>query len=66
MIDKSVPAPARARDGWFTSSFTNGSGACVEVRFGDGTVLVRDTKDRRPIIAVTPVGWATFVSTLSG
>jgi Domain of unknown function (DUF397) len=59
------------RDGWFTSSFTNGSGACVEVKFDDGSVLVRDTKNRRdstgsPMIAVDAAGWAAFVKSVAG
>jgi len=33
--------------GWFTSSFTNGTGSCVEVKFDHSAVLVRDTKNRR-------------------
>jgi hypothetical protein len=66
MIDKSVTAPVRDRDGWFTSSFTNGSQTCVEVKFGQGGVLVRDTKDRRPIMAVPSDGWTSFLSTVTG
>ena len=50
---------------WFTSSYSpdNGNG-CVEVAFlPDGTVGVRDTKDRtRPALAVTPTAWATFLT----
>lgn len=69
MIDKGLTAPTRDRDGWFTSSYTNGSQTCVEVKFDHGTVLVRDSKDRlvpaRPIIAVAPNAWATFLSTLT-
>jgi hypothetical protein len=50
------------REGWFTSSFTNGSGACVEVKFDGGAVLVRDTKNRGPVITVSQGGWAAFVN----
>jgi hypothetical protein len=50
---------------WFTSSFSpaNGNG-CVEVAFlRDGTVGVRDTKDRtRPALAVSPTAWTTFLA----
>jgi hypothetical protein len=69
VIDNSVSAPTPARDGWFTSSYTNGTGACVEVKFGDSIVLVRDSKDRRdtdrPILTVAPPGWSTFLNTLT-
>jgi hypothetical protein len=60
MINRTV-ALGRDPSGWFTSSFTNGSQTCVEVKFAGGAVLVRDTKDRRPTIAVASTGWAAFV-----
>lgn len=50
---------------WFTSSFSGGSGnGCVEVAFlPDGTVGVRDTKDRTlPALHVEARQWAVFVS----
>jgi hypothetical protein len=54
------------RDGWFTSSFTNASGACVEVKFGDHAVLVRDTKKRQDgMITVGPAAWTTFLNNLT-
>ncbi len=66
MINNSVSAPVREPDSWFKSSFSNGSQTCVEVKFDDGTVLVRDSKDRRdtdrPIIIVTSPGWFTFLA----
>jgi hypothetical protein len=69
MINNSVSAPSRHRNAWFTSSFSNGSQTCVEVKFGDGAVLVRDSKDRRdtdrPTITVTSPGWFTFLDTLT-
>jgi uncharacterized protein DUF397 len=50
---------------WFTSSFSpaNGNG-CLEVAFlPDGTVGLRDTKDRtRPAQRYSPAAWAAFVS----
>jgi hypothetical protein len=62
MIDKATAAP---RKGWFTSSFTNGSQTCVEVKFDPGMVLVRDTKHRPPMISVTPTGWSAFLNALA-
>jgi hypothetical protein len=62
MIDKTAAAP---REGWFTSSYTNGSQTCVEVNFDSGTVLVRDTKHRRPMILVTPASWSAFLNILT-
>jgi hypothetical protein len=47
---------------WFTSSFSNGSGACVEVRFRGERVDVRDTKDRTGgVLTVTAPQWAAFL-----
>jgi hypothetical protein len=38
--------PDLSRAAWRKSSFSNGSGACVEfARLSDGTVGVRDSKD---------------------
>jgi hypothetical protein len=50
---------------WFKSSFSPGNGnGCIEVAFlPDGTVGVRDTKDRtRPALAVSPTAWTTFLT----
>jgi len=58
-----VPAAAD-RSGWFTSSYSSGAATCVEVRFDDGDVLVRDSKDRRggqPTIGVPGPQWTAFV-----
>ncbi|HEV7646597.1 MAG TPA: DUF397 domain-containing protein [Actinophytocola sp.] len=56
-------------DGWFVSSFSNGAGACVEVKFdATGTILVRDSKDRRqgrPIIGLPSRGWAALLGDIS-
>jgi uncharacterized protein DUF397 len=50
---------------WFTSSFSpaNGNG-CVEVaHLLDGTVGVRDTKDRtRPALTLSPTAWQGFLT----
>lgn len=49
--------------GWFTSSFSNGSGTCVEVRFRDDRVDVRDTKDRGgPVLTVSADDWVAFLA----
>jgi Domain of unknown function (DUF397) len=58
-------APTREEDGWFVSSYTNGNASCVQVKFaGPGTILVRDSKDRRaasPIISLPSHGWASLL-----
>jgi hypothetical protein len=49
---------------WFTSSYSNGGGACVEVAFlGGGEVAVRDTKDQGagPVLRFTAAEWSAFV-----
>ncbi|MGC4805087.1 DUF397 domain-containing protein [Micromonospora sp. DT233] len=51
--------------GWFKSSRSANNAACVEVRFVDGSVGVRDTKDRTgPALAFDGRSWATFLSGL--
>lgn len=58
---------------WFTSSYTNGNG-CVEVRFDNDTVFIRDTKYRRnpandpalePIIALPANKWKGFLKNVT-
>jgi hypothetical protein len=49
---------------WRTSSYTNGTGQCVEVAdLPDGGRLVRDTKDggTGPMLHFTPGEWRAFV-----
>jgi hypothetical protein len=61
---------ARDEHGWFVSSFTNGNASCVQVKFAEqGTVLVRDSKDRgaaSPIINMPSIGWASLLNDISG
>jgi hypothetical protein len=50
---------------WFTSSFSGGNGnSCLEVAFlPDGSVALRDTKDRtRPAHTYSATAWATFLT----
>jgi hypothetical protein len=62
-------ASARDEDGWFVSSFTNGNAACVQVKFaGQGTILVRDSKDHRaasPIVSMPSDSWAFMLKNIS-
>lgn len=48
---------------WFKSSFSSGSGTCVEVQFRtEGQVAVRDSKHRSgPELLFTPAEWEAFV-----
>lgn len=67
MTDRNAPASSADRDGWFTSSYTNAGGSCVEVKFAGDAILVRDSKDRRadrPIMAVGTAGWRAFLDTV--
>ncbi|WP_039803371.1 DUF397 domain-containing protein [Nocardia araoensis] len=59
-----------ARTGWFTSTRSNNGNQCVEVRFDDDAVLIRDSKYRRdpanrpaeePVITVTAAEWSAFL-----
>ena len=69
MNDNRVLDSSEDGDGWFVSSFTNGGGACVEVKFaGPGTILVRDSKDRRharPIMGLPSRGWAALLQDIT-
>ncbi|MFE0021289.1 DUF397 domain-containing protein [Amycolatopsis sp. NPDC059021] len=59
----SRPSPRNRKD-WFTSSYSNATGSCVEVKLIAGGVLVRDSKDRRaepPVIALSANGWTSFL-----
>lgn len=60
-----VETASRDEDGWFVSSFTNGSGSCVQVKFaGPGSIMVRDSKDLRaapPIMSMPSEGWACML-----
>ncbi|UGT70330.1 DUF397 domain-containing protein [Nocardia gipuzkoensis] len=55
--------------GWFKSSHSNDSTACVEVGFDGSRVLVRDSKfqgspDAWPTLAFTPTQWAAFTAAI--
>jgi hypothetical protein len=54
---------------WRKSSYSTGSGGqCVETASGDGTVMIRDTKDngQGPVLRVTPADWARFTTSIKG
>lgn len=48
---------------WFKSSASTGANNCVEVRFHDQGVDVRDSKQKGvgPVLQFTPEEWAAFV-----
>jgi hypothetical protein len=51
---------------WHTSSYSYGSGNCVEVAPAPDAVLVRDSKDRDgPALAVHVIAWRAFLSTVT-
>ncbi|NNH72474.1 DUF397 domain-containing protein [Nocardia uniformis] len=57
--------------GWFKSTFSDHGNACVEVRFGDGEILIRDSKydgDEavRPIVVVSTQTWGVFLEIVTG
>lgn len=56
-------------EGWFKSSYSSDSQACVEVRFDGERVLVRDSKYRgvvgaRPILSFDQADWSSFTSAI--
>ncbi|MEU7907743.1 DUF397 domain-containing protein [Actinoplanes sp. NPDC049118] len=48
---------------WRKSTRSGGNGQCVEARrHADGTVQVRDSKNRTgPVLTFTPGGWTAFL-----
>lgn len=58
-------APTRDEEGWRVSSFTNGSGSCVQIKYVEQqAILVRDSKDLRhdsPVIDVSAASWASLL-----
>ncbi|MFE7797181.1 DUF397 domain-containing protein [Nocardia sp. NPDC057440] len=55
--------------GWFKSSYSNDSTACVEVRFDGDRILVRDSKyqglpDARPTLEFGQAEWAAFTAAI--
>lgn len=64
MTGKNSSAFRCAGEGWFTSSYSNSGGSCVEVKIDVGVTMVRDSKDRRdgqPELCVSREGWSSFV-----
>ncbi|MBX7268008.1 DUF397 domain-containing protein [Micromonospora sp. Llam7] len=54
-----------SRANWRTSTRSVGNGNCVEVATVDGTVAVRDSKERHgPVLSFGPSAWAAFVSSV--
>nr|WP_204011291.1 DUF397 domain-containing protein [Micromonospora andamanensis] len=50
---------------WRTSTRSGTQGQCIEIRYIDGRVEVRDSKDRSgPSLALTPENWTVFVTSL--
>jgi hypothetical protein len=53
---------------WFKSSYSQGTGECVEVAFVDGSLVgVRDSKDKTgPALVFEPSEWDAFAANLAG
>lgn len=48
--------------GWVTSSYSTGSGECVQVRHQPDVVGVRDSKNvAGPVLGFGPASWASLV-----
>lgn len=53
-------------ESWRVSTRTGTQGQCVETRYLDQRVEVRDSKDRRgPTLAFSPVNWTAFITKLN-
>ena len=67
MTTKSGRAPELEEAPWRTSSYSqNAGGECVEVADlsdQDGTVLIRDSKDKSgPVLTMTSQDWTALIS----
>ncbi|MFF5333614.1 DUF397 domain-containing protein [Streptomyces sp. NPDC013181] len=50
---------------WFTSSYSNGNGNCVEVARLGAAIVVRDSKVRTgPVLTCGADGWRAFIKTV--
>ena len=57
--------------GWFKSSFSKDASTCVEVRFDETAVLIRDSKYQgdpafRPVISLPRGDWRYFLEAAAG
>ncbi|MFD8383372.1 DUF397 domain-containing protein [Streptomyces sp. NPDC059679] len=68
------PATVMASDlkgaNWFTSSYSNAGGECVEVAdlsmSAHSGIAIRDSKDPNgPALLVSPDGWASFITAVT-
>ncbi|GGM73718.1 transcriptional regulator [Longimycelium tulufanense] len=56
-------APDLSRRRWRKSSYSNGTGACVEMTQGSGWTAIRDSKHPTgPALIVTKTQWAQFLT----
>lgn len=62
-----IPTADLSRAAWRTSSYSNNGGNCVEAATAEGTVCVRDTRDRAGAVLVfAPEAWKRFTVRVSG
>jgi hypothetical protein len=56
------PSVLDTDEGWVKSSFSSGSGQCVEIKHARTVVAVRDTKNRAAgPLTFPPTSWHSFV-----
>ncbi|WP_089300804.1 DUF397 domain-containing protein [Haloechinothrix alba] len=64
----SRPRHVTPQTDWFKSSYSSSTGTCVEVRFADAQVGVRDSKSSQSdesALTIAPQHWAAFIAGLS-
>jgi hypothetical protein len=53
---------------WFKSSHSSADGSCIEVKFDDGMIMVRDSKDKRtdqPMLSIATPEWHAFLTAVT-
>ncbi|MEU5265403.1 DUF397 domain-containing protein [Amycolatopsis sp. NPDC021455] len=68
MTEEIISHARRVLTGWFTSSYSNAGGSCVETNLSADVALVRDSKDRRPdspIIEFKSTAWKSFINVVT-
>lgn len=68
MTGKASSNSGKDENRWVRSSYSASGTACVEAKFNDGLILVRDSKDKRarqPVLTIAAPEWRSFLATVT-